>query len=138
VDLLRRGGRPLVDESQLVSEAPPRRGLRHDSQPDLVADQHEGNGQGIDTGQEILELGECLILLTCGHPERERIDKYGVPLLRRFQDFVEVPDLQGAPSGGPAVSVQPDTSPEVFILSDDGRCYVEDARSSQAGYQTLG
>jgi hypothetical protein len=89
----------------LVPEAPPRRGLGHNSQPYLVADQYEGNGKVFGTGQEILELGERLILPTCGHPERERIDKYGVPLLRRFQNFVEVPNLQGAPSGGPAVSV---------------------------------
>ena len=114
-----------------VPEAPSRRGLGHDSQPDLVADQHEGNGEVFGTGQEALELGERLVLITCGHPQRERVEEYGVPLLRHFQDFVEVPDLQGAPSGGPAVSVQPHASQQIFVLSNYGRCHVENTLSSE-------
>jgi hypothetical protein len=131
MDLLRRRGRPLVHQPQRVPEPPPLLELGHHPQPDLVADQHERNEKVFGSGQEALELGECLVLPAGRNPQREGVQDDRVPLLGGFQDFAKVPDLQGIPSAGPAVPVGLDTLPEVFVLSDDGRCNVEDAVSTE-------
>ncbi len=138
VDLPRRRGGPLVYEPQLVSEGPPRRRFWDYPQPDLIADQHERNLEAIDTGQEAFELGERLVRFTRRHPQGQRIDKHGIPTLRRVHDVVEVPDLEGAPFGGPAVPVKSHAPAQVFIISNDSRCHVKNAVPPDLGGQTLG
>jgi hypothetical protein len=130
VDLLRRSGRPLVDQPEYVTEPPPRLVLGHDPESDLVAYHQERHAEIPGPGQEPVEFVERL-LLAGRNPQGEGVEQDRIPHIRRFQYFAQVTDLQRTPPRGSALPVESYAPLQILVSIHDGGSHVEDTLASQ-------
>lgn len=95
----------LINKPKEISEPPACGSLRDHTEPNLVADQDHGFGQGICALDEALELLLRLILFSTAHPGRhpqgKRVEQHCIPSGRHLENRVQASarQLQHAPTG---------------------------------------